>query len=193
MSLIKKKAVSLFIVLIFISITYILVCYSPYKIFLLDYLSYVIGIVSGIFILFFNLIITRILKWISNNKNNRNPFYTHQSKIDSMNFIFLSFLIFFGALFEEIVFRSYVFFYLCQVTNIYISIFISSILFTLIHYKGRHIEIFLMSLVYSIILIYTKNLLAPIIAHFVNNYIIFLKKKYEKCTPLGRDRGLFCN
>jgi uncharacterized protein len=182
----KQRIISLFIILIFIFLIYFLVYYSPYKINLLQYSSYLIGIASGTFILYLNLFITKILKKVTPNRKNNNPHYSLENKFSIKNLYVITFIIFIGVLLEEILFRSYVIFYLSKVSNIYISIFISSILFTIIHYKGRHLEIFTMAIFYCIILLSTNNILTPIIAHFVNNYIIFLKKRYESSIILSK-------
>lgn len=177
MNTIRKMSVRLVIFFCLITIFIILIIFSPYKIFRLNIYIIIIGIIAGVVILALNLIITKFSRRIAGQiPPNYNPF----EKMNISNKYFITFLILFFVIVEELIFRSYILYYFSLLISKNVSIILTSIAFAILHYKGRYLQIFIMSVILCFITLRTNNLLTPITAHFVNNYFIYLNNSYGK-------------
>lgn len=148
--------------------------YSPVKVYLNDFISYLLGFILGVVILYLNFYITKFLRYLKKKDDN---FSDPINILKDKNIFFAMIVLIAGVLFEELIFRSYILSYSQFLLNIPFSILLSTILFTLIHFRCRYLQIFIMGLSYSILTIYTNNLLTPIIAHLTNNCLIYIIKK----------------
>ncbi|MCB0476558.1 MAG: CPBP family intramembrane metalloprotease [Crocinitomicaceae bacterium] len=84
------------------------------------------------------------------------------------------------AIGEEMIFRGFLIRNFYQNSNnIYFAVFGSSALFALIHFQPlKFIPMFMIGLLLALFYVHTKNLLVPIIAHFINNIISLISTKY---------------
>ncbi|MCF7741206.1 MAG: CPBP family intramembrane metalloprotease [Candidatus Marinimicrobia bacterium] len=144
-----------------------------------------IGLISGIIVFYLSIIISKILKNISIIYRNRNNHYVAKNnlfnKIKHKPLILI--LIVFLVILEEIVFRVV----LLNKLNIRFgsssSIFISSFLFAFFHFNiYKFFQLLTMGIIFCLILKYTTNIITPIIAHSINNFLVihFLKNKTFK-------------
>lgn len=85
------------------------------------------------------------------------------------------------AIGEELVFRGFLIRNFFQNSNnIYFAVFGSSILFALIHFQPlKFLPMFLIGLMLALFYVTTKNILVPIICHFINNVLSLISMKYN--------------
>jgi membrane protease YdiL (CAAX protease family) len=81
-----------------------------------------------------------------------------------------------APIFEEIIFRKYIFTELLKKHTILFSIIISSVYFSLFHIPSYNslIPTFIFGIIACIIYIKTKNIIYPIILHLLNNLIVLI-------------------
>jgi membrane protease YdiL (CAAX protease family) len=105
--------------------------------------------------------------------------------------IFISIpLYFILALVEELIFRSFIFYYISIYSDRIIGLIVSSFLFALLHfnYKYKMIQIFTMGIILCLLVWWTNNIIVSAIAHFVNNIIIlFYFDKWKKIILYGKN------
>lgn len=101
----------------------------------------------------------------------------------SSNVSYFLIMIFFGPVYEEVLFRGCLFGSLCTLTNrigggLIIPVLVTSIIFSLYHTQYTTISAysfeFMVSIILSIIRIHTKGLLGPIVSHGVLNLFAVL-------------------
>jgi len=132
------------------------------------------SIVVGVFILFLNYFVHKLLKCRRNNSTKEEISTKFNLKENStiVCWILFSFSV---CVIEEILVRYYLFNFLTlKVGHILIPILVTSLFFSLYHLnKNKIIELFLMGLILILFYIATLNILYPIIAHFTNNILIY--------------------
>jgi len=130
------------------------------------------------------LLINRKINIIINRKKDR-PNNQYKNLFDNISMhcnIYCWILYIFSlSCFEEIIFRFYLINWLIQWVTPLIACLVSSIVFSLAHLRRLQIiQLTLMGFCFSILYLKTDNIIYPIIAHFTNNFIIYLllRKKY---------------
>lgn len=102
-------------------------------------------------------------------------------EFDSSAYINLISIIIIAPIIEEIVFRKFIFMQLLKKNSVLVSILVSSFCFSLIHFQdlSNLLPTFVSGIFLSVIFFQSKNIIYPIIMHFLNNVIVSLFALYN--------------
>ena len=149
-----------------------------------DVYDILIGLVAGILTFYLSVFISRsIKKYITKNRENHSSKSMIKSILNSTSFpralllVLASIIVY--SIVEEILFRSILLnFIALRLGNIY-AILVSSFIYAILHLNNKIIQLFIMGCCFSLLLIYTGNLLTPIIAHITNNTLVLMVHIYK--------------
>lgn len=168
----KANRISRFVYVLVLSIILVpLGIYSPIKIHFTwrgVLIGFCVGaVVVGAVVYFVNIIITTTILCLCFEQRSIN----NQSKqiIAATDDMYWTTIVF-SPIFEEIVFRSFLFYHSCFFLEKGIAVIINFIIFALSHFNNRFIELCIMGLAFLSITIYYDNLFPAIIAHVTNNF-----------------------
>lgn len=177
----KLICLSIVFLLPIIIIVALLHKFSP-KYCLPSFNEFMLGCVAGGSVFAINYLISYLLrkKRNMNNENFKLPLteYFFYSPITRIVLIILL------AAIEEYIFRSYLLFFMTLYFSLPVAIIINASLFAICHYNSRVIELFLMGVMYCLLTVYTDNLFSAIIAHSINNIIVWAIKRKKWCNNL---------
>ncbi|MDO5341766.1 MAG: CPBP family intramembrane metalloprotease [Bacteroidia bacterium] len=163
----KANRISRFVYVLALSIILVpLGIYSPIKIHF-TWRGVLIGFCVGVVVYLVNIIITTTILCLCFGQRSIN----NQSKqiIAATDDMYWTTIVF-SPIFEELVFRSFLFYHSCFFLEKSIAVIINFIIFALLHFNDRFIELCIMGLAFLSITIYYDNLLPAIIAHVTNNF-----------------------
>lgn len=145
-----------------------------------------ISLFSFYFLIYFNLQLVELLPnsdyLIAVDEESSNTVITAVSGGSTYLFILnLIGIALLPAIGEELIFRGFLVRNFYQNSNnIYFAIFGSAALFALIHFQPvKFIPMFLMGVMFAVFYVQTKNLLVPIVCHFINNLMSLLAIRYS--------------
>lgn len=138
-----------------------------------------IGIVSGLCVLIVNFCLSLFMK-----RAKLIIKVKQDEKLKKLDYLFSKskyrvLIVLIAAIIEEYMFRSYLLMFTMDYMPVTIAIIINVVMFYFMHKNSQIVQLILMALVFCLITIYTGNILPAIIAHFVNNYLSFMFKKYK--------------
>lgn len=171
-----KKMIPIFLGIIVVTI---LNMHSPYPAFF-SIRDILFGLFIGILVFIVNFFISyfkrriRKIRYALNNTNKR----LTPDTLDAIYPFFLRIVIIvLMACIEEYVFRSYFLFFTNAYFSIVISILVNAIFFYIIHFNSKIIELLFMGAMFAIITLITKNILTAIVAHSVNNTLVYIARR----------------
>ena len=180
----SKKGVSclrkLFLCFLCFNVILLLYLYSPYSI-TISISDFLLGLFTGFVVLSCNF----AFSYFKINLIRRGNYVCAKKKISTssiMDSIFptlllrIIFIIVFATI-EEYIFRSYILSFTNMYFSIPISIILNAVLFYLFHLNSKVFELLFMGIVFSLLTIYTNNILTAIVAHAVNNLLVYFVKK----------------
>jgi membrane protease YdiL (CAAX protease family) len=135
------------------------------------------SVLAGFTIICINQIINKlILKKTDKNPSDLMPKKNIVQNIRlNSNVISWTLFIFASCYLEEIFFRFYLLEWIAKLSNYLVASIVSSIFFTMIHFNYLQIvQIFIMGILFAFLYIETNNIIYPVVAHFTNNFAIYL-------------------
>lgn len=137
---------------------------------------------TGVFVFFVNFSITYLITFFRKKINRSAKFINNLSILDldliSFSLIQTFLVITLLASVEEFIFRSFLLSFFNRLFSPLISIAVNALLFYLFHFNKKVIELMFMAIVFSAITLYSNNLLSVIVAHSLNNIMVYVYKKY---------------
>ncbi|MFD1021106.1 CPBP family intramembrane glutamic endopeptidase [Thalassobacillus hwangdonensis] len=92
-----------------------------------------------------------------------------------MSPIFISIMVLFAPILEEIIFRKIIFGQIYKRTNFFIAVIVSAIAFAAFHIDFTHMIVYTaMGITFAFLYVKTKSIVTPIIAHMAMNAIVVL-------------------
>ena len=186
----KRIFLAIIIIIILTFINTLLIRHNVF--FLLEYniTDVALGLFSGFVVFIINTYISK--------KENRFIISGDDSKLSTLSkkptlalmqvfpnkigFFMIIIFIALSVILEELIFRKYLLGFLMWTLKFDAvwAITLVSLFFALSHFNiKKNIQLFLLGLTFSGLVVYTKNLLPAIIAHFINNLIIAFHYKYN--------------
>ncbi|WP_218248511.1 CPBP family intramembrane glutamic endopeptidase [Kaistella faecalis] len=148
---------------------------------------------SSVFLIFF--IVVGIILFNKIFINGYNYIFNHNftvikstqkiSEFNSSAYFYLFSSIIAAPIIEEIVFRKFIFMQLLQKNSLLKAILVSSFCFSIIHFQdlSNLLPTFVWGIFLSVIFYQSKNIIYPIVTHFLNNVIVSIFAFYNNTIP----------